>query len=544
MKISTLSLTFLLTVASLPGATYFVRTDGDNSSEGTANAPGKAFLTVQKAIDVAMAGDSILISPGVYPERVTTKRGGTNGNPILVKNHGSTPILGGFTTGHPYITVEGLSFNGTGVPGYSGLFEVGNGSNGVIVRNCTFDISADLILQLNVRPSVSADGLLIEKCRFLNSFYIAVSLSGSGNYTLRECYFSSPNGGDAIRIFASNVLIKGNRFEKWSNLINNPNHTDLFQTFAYTDSVICKNVRIESNLAIDCVKTQIGNLADNMAKGNIGEWLWINNVFVNVEAAASITTPNTKFINNTFYKCGQNAAHPLMFRGLGRRFDFTGASIVNNTIKVAEKHEFATGSRIAFYDTPSTTLKPGRNNEYYARVIDETTFSIHPSSSDATGGNNVVDISGLISIKTAMSVSLANASGAADNMELYNNLFYLCGQAPTSKTHGWYMAESSGKEWLKNFKSDHSLVFGAGAGTTKSGLVTATRELNALNGIDAGLTQDSLSPRAGNPASNSGKVLTQYTTTDFNGAARDTWSIGAFNVYSAPANVEIQILIE
>ncbi len=53
---------------------YHVSTTGSNTNPGTAAQP---FKTIQKAVDVAAPGDSILVHAGTYPEVVVIQRSGT-----------------------------------------------------------------------------------------------------------------------------------------------------------------------------------------------------------------------------------------------------------------------------------------------------------------------------------------------------------------------------------------------------------------------------------------------------------------------------------
>lgn len=53
------------------GATYYVRTDGHNTADGTqdsADTTHGAWLTVQKAVDTITGGDTVLIADGTYAE--------------------------------------------------------------------------------------------------------------------------------------------------------------------------------------------------------------------------------------------------------------------------------------------------------------------------------------------------------------------------------------------------------------------------------------------------------------------------------------------
>lgn len=61
------------------GRTYYVRTDGSDSNNGSANTSGSAFLTIQKAIDTACVLDTngfdvtISVAPGTYTGSNTLK---------------------------------------------------------------------------------------------------------------------------------------------------------------------------------------------------------------------------------------------------------------------------------------------------------------------------------------------------------------------------------------------------------------------------------------------------------------------------------------
>lgn len=82
--------------------TYHVAKTGNDRNKGTKEAP---FLTIQRAADVAMPGDSILVHEGEYREWVDPKMGGNpmiwNGLPIrqLRENTSSSKVLSRSPTG-------------------------------------------------------------------------------------------------------------------------------------------------------------------------------------------------------------------------------------------------------------------------------------------------------------------------------------------------------------------------------------------------------------------------------------------------------------
>jgi len=60
----------------MPPTTYYVSTDGNDSSTGTTvNTP---FRTIQTASNIAKPGDTILVQPGIYRERVSPPIGGSS----------------------------------------------------------------------------------------------------------------------------------------------------------------------------------------------------------------------------------------------------------------------------------------------------------------------------------------------------------------------------------------------------------------------------------------------------------------------------------
>ena len=65
------------------GTTYHVAPTGDDAASGMADAP---FRTIQRAADAAQPGDTVLVRPGVYRERVAPRRGGVEGKPIVFRS--------------------------------------------------------------------------------------------------------------------------------------------------------------------------------------------------------------------------------------------------------------------------------------------------------------------------------------------------------------------------------------------------------------------------------------------------------------------------
>ena len=81
-----------------PGTVYHVAqtAEANDFGDGTEDVP---FATIQKAADVARAGDTVIIHEGVYNEKVTGKHNGTAAKPIIFKAaDGENVTLSAFKT--------------------------------------------------------------------------------------------------------------------------------------------------------------------------------------------------------------------------------------------------------------------------------------------------------------------------------------------------------------------------------------------------------------------------------------------------------------
>ncbi len=81
---------------------------GDDGNPGTQASP---LATIQAALDLAQAGDTVHVEPGVYYEALDLPRGGTDGNPLVIRATGPGAILSGadadLAEGTPTWTSEG-----------------------------------------------------------------------------------------------------------------------------------------------------------------------------------------------------------------------------------------------------------------------------------------------------------------------------------------------------------------------------------------------------------------------------------------------------
>jgi parallel beta-helix repeat protein len=151
--------------------TRYVATNGNDANPGTSTAP---FRTINKAAQVAIAGDVVTIRNGTYQESIFVRNSGASDKRIVfqAENRGGVVLTGGkfsfqpaawtggkLSSGQFYITVKGLIFRN-----YSNPYDTTNGVaalravRGWSIEHCLFDHAgrtAILIVDDNVTVAKS-----------------------------------------------------------------------------------------------------------------------------------------------------------------------------------------------------------------------------------------------------------------------------------------------------------------------------------------------------------------------------------------------------
>ena len=147
---------FSLNIIQLNGTNYYVAPNGNDNDPGTESQP---WLTIQKAADTMVAGDTVFIKQGTYYEQVTPLNSGSAGNYITYTSYlGDSPTL-----------------DGTGVTLYSwsGLLEI-------------YELEYLIISGLritNVGPYDNDNGILVESSHHIileNNYTYNTTSSGIG----------------------------------------------------------------------------------------------------------------------------------------------------------------------------------------------------------------------------------------------------------------------------------------------------------------------------------------------------------------------------
>lgn len=142
------TLCLLSSTLSVTATTYYVKTSGNNTWNGTTYAT--AFKTIQRALNVAIAGDEIRVDGGIYQERLNWVNSGTATGIIRLRNYNSTIVYidGTLPTGVTPTQDAMISINGksnleimnihirNNYMNYAkGIFIFGSGTN-IRITNC------------------------------------------------------------------------------------------------------------------------------------------------------------------------------------------------------------------------------------------------------------------------------------------------------------------------------------------------------------------------------------------------------------------------
>lgn len=115
------------TEATSKGTTYHVSVNGNDANDGSEGLP---FKTIQKAADVASAGDTVIIHGGTYREFVTVKNDGTATSPIIFKEaEGENAVITATEEVKDFVNM------GDGTMAASVPWDLGRGKNQVFYKN-------------------------------------------------------------------------------------------------------------------------------------------------------------------------------------------------------------------------------------------------------------------------------------------------------------------------------------------------------------------------------------------------------------------------
>ncbi len=302
-------LIFLITQSIYLNATnYYVSNSGNNSNNGLTSTT--AFKTLQHAVSMITAGDTVFVENGTYVGFDLRNKNGTNGNPITFKASGNNVIINKKgpqrndiinIENANYIIIDGFITNNA--PGN------GNGirlvtSDHCIVRNNSCDNNAERGIF-----TAFTDDILIENNICTNSIdEHGIYVSNSSDRPIiryNECYGNNgigihmngdaSAGGDGIISDAQvygNILHDNNKAAGinmdglqnpvvYNNLIYNNHSAQGIALFKQDGAIVTNGAKIYNNIIIVPSDGRWGILVQNGANVNTKIY---NNIIINQHA--------------------------------------------------------------------------------------------------------------------------------------------------------------------------------------------------------------------------------------------------------------------
>ena len=241
------------------GTTYYVSPSGDDSNPGTQANPWK---TIQKAANMVVAGNTVVVQEGDFPERVILKHSGTAGLPITFEAQG-TVVMRGFTVTSNYVVIRGFEVTDTPNDDLNGWGISLHGSNCRIEENYIhYATRGGILLFSQPGAETSMANCVVRNNRLYRNSTVGIEVGGRnhlieeneiwGTIQFHPNWIDQPPtfaDADGVRFFGSGHIFRGNYIHDIS--LNDPEninpHIDGFQTWDGTDVEPGSNCIFERN---------------------------------------------------------------------------------------------------------------------------------------------------------------------------------------------------------------------------------------------------------------------------------------------------------
>jgi len=307
------TLLLVLACASQSWATnYFVAKTGSDAAAGGVSTP---WLTIQKAANTMVAGDTVTVNAGTYAERVGVTTSGTAGNFIRYQTNGVV-VMQGFRVQASYTQVVGFEITNSNSLYYTGIGVYVAGTHNEVTSNYVHDLYWEGIWLFgeNARDDpLTANNLVnlntIVRARTAGIFVEGINNTVDSNdisHTITDPPGSpaDPNAdADGMRFFGSGHIFRKNNIHDILDTdayqLNSP-HIDCFQTWGPAT-----NMLFEQNVCHGAIDNMQATQA-SVLTAPVGTFTYRNNIFydmthgINISFLTGQTIDNLLIVNNTF----------------------------------------------------------------------------------------------------------------------------------------------------------------------------------------------------------------------------------------------------
>jgi Right handed beta helix region len=359
LAFAALSFIWIVNDAAAQGRTYRVRKDGTGD-----------FTTILACVNAMAGGDTCLVSPGSYQERIRFPAGksGSAGRLTTIKaeTNGSVDIWGADTANCNYVRIEGFNI---AVP--STLTGWTDGV-GVAVRSSNVEVVSNYIHDTHWAAISGSGNNVTVRGNHTFKCGMGFNLSGSNwlverNDIERTTKYPEIGDADNMRFFGQNHIIRSNHlFGTLSTEIGSA-HVDGFQTFD-DGGDIAQHIVIECNL-VEGFYHQ-GLMLEATYRTNTFDITIRNNVFIAPQTYAVAAFRNmrdVKVYNNT-------VINPEIF---GVRIAENSAGEAKNNIFYSAKTGIPDGDiKELTYSADATSTVVGQKNLLYipSKIISQLTY--------------------------------------------------------------------------------------------------------------------------------------------------------------------------
>ncbi len=321
---------------------YYVDRNNPQASDSNPGSAALPWLTIQHAADVAVAGDTVIVKPGVYPERVIPAHSGSVGKRITFQAQPlrQTTMWGFYTYGCDFLTIQGFNITTdaslTGWTEQNGVFIHSNDVQ--VVDNYFYNLESAAIVgywhdPYPYRAYVVRNVIYHSQAGIMVSGYAWLVEENEVN----RLYNYGNGDSDYSRFFGNDHVIRWNHFHGSQDSEIGAAHVDCFQTFDNNGEFV-NNVTIEGNL---CSEFHQGFMGEGSFYHNITHITFKNNVFVHGWAWGLCV------VDIAYLTAVNNPCADIQYHGIGLRGTSPHGVVKNNIFYDMEtSYWYETGSSI------------------------------------------------------------------------------------------------------------------------------------------------------------------------------------------------------